>query len=307
MDRLDAMRAFAAVADRRSFSEAARRLRLSPAAVTRAVAQLEDRLGLMLLNRTTRSVGLTSEGAAYLVRCKQILADIEDAEGHMQGTGAAPRGRLTVAAPLSFGRLHVLSILNGMLRDHPDLSVRLMLSDRIVHLAEEGVDVAIRIGDPADSALVAIKLGEVRRVVSASPDYLARHGKPLTPADLARHDVIAFDNIDATDEWRFGEASVRVEPRLIVNSAEAAIETAIAGLGVTRTLSYQVAEALVAGQLELVLEAFGPPPVPVNIIHPPRRLGSANVAAFTKAARLQLASLFAPAQRPAADTRAPTA
>ena len=237
MDRLNAMRAFAAVADRGSFAEAARQLRLSPAAVTRAVAGLEGALGLSLLNRTTRSVRLTQRGAQYLERCKQILADIEDADRQARGDDAAPRGQLTVAAPLSFGRLHVLPVVNGMLRDYPDLAVRLMLSDRIVHLAEDGIDVAVRIGDPADSALMAIKLGEVRRILTASPDYIARRGLPDRPAALSRHDVITFEGIDATNEWQFGSISVRVEPRLIVNSADAAIDAAIAGIGITRTLS----------------------------------------------------------------------
>jgi DNA-binding transcriptional LysR family regulator len=294
MDRLDAMRAFAAVADRGSFAEAARQLRLSPAAVTRAVAQLEDRLGLLLLNRTTRSVGLTQRGAVYLERCKQILGDLEDADRHARGDDAAPRGRLAIAAPLTFGRLHVLPVVNAMLLAHADLSVRLMLSDRIVHLAEEGMDVAVRIGDPADSALVAIRVGEVRRVLTASPAYLGRRGVPDAPAGLPAHDIIAFEGVDATDDWRFGAASVRVDPRLTVNSADAAITAAIAGLGITRTLSYQVHDAVRAGRLRLVLGAFAPALVPINIVYPQRRLGSANVTAFVKAARAYFAALPAP-------------
>ena len=222
------------------------------------------------------------------------MSDLEDADRQAQGDGAAPRGRLTVAAPLTFGRLHVLPVVNGMLRDYPELSIRLMLADRIVHMAEDGVDVAVRIGDPADSALMAIKVGEVRRVLLASPDYLERRGLPDTPAALSRHDVIAFEGIDPTDEWHFGPASVRVEPRLIVNSADAAIDAALAGLGITRVLSYQAHHAVQLGRLRLVLGGFAPAPVPINIIQPPRRLGSATLAAFVKATRAYVAALPTP-------------
>jgi DNA-binding transcriptional LysR family regulator len=294
MDRLEAMRVFAAVADRGSFAEAARRVRLSPAAVTGAVNQLEDQLGLLLFARTTRSVRLTERGALYLDRCKQILDDIEDADRQIRGEDAAPRGRMLVAAPLMFGRLHVLPIVHGMLRDHRDLSIRLTLSDRDVHLIEEGIDVAVRIGEPADSALVAIKVGEVRRVLTASPDYLARAGVPESPSALSQHDLILFEGAELTNDWHFGGASptsFRVEPRLSVNAADAAIAAAEAGFGITRTLSYQVYDALKAGRLRLVLEQFAPPPIPVNIVYTSRRLGSANVKAFIRAARAQLASV----------------
>jgi DNA-binding transcriptional LysR family regulator len=294
MDRLDAMRAFAAVAALGSFSEAARRVRRSPAAVTRAIAQLEDDLGVLLFHRTTRSVRLTERGALYFERCRQILADIDDVGRQVRGEDAAPRGGLAVAAPLMFGRLHVLPIVEQMLRDFPALSIRLLLSDRNVHLAEEGIDVAVRIGDPADSALAAIKVGAVRRVVVASPDYLAARGVPATPAALAGHDLIAFEGADATNDWHFGGAqksSIRVEPRLAVNTADAAIAAAEAGLGITRTLSYQVHDSLGAGRLRLLLERFALPAVPVSLIYPQRRLGSPNVAAFVKAARTHFATL----------------
>jgi DNA-binding transcriptional LysR family regulator len=286
MDRLDSMRAFAAVADLGSFAEAARRLRLSPAAVTRAVAELEDRLGLLLLTRTTRSVKLTERGAVYLEACHRLLDDFDAAERLVRGEQAAPRGTLTVAAPLMFGRLHVLPLVATMLRAHPELRLRLLLSDRTVHLVEDGIDVAVRIGDLPDSALSAFKVGEVRRVVVASPDYIAARGAPATPAALAGHDLIAFEGIGATNEWRFvGRAGVRVDPRLAVNSADAAIAAAEAGLGITRTLSYQVHAALRDGRLRLLLEDFTPPALPIHVVHPALRLGSANVAAFVAAAR----------------------
>jgi DNA-binding transcriptional LysR family regulator len=288
MDRLDAMRAFAAVADLGSFAEAARRLRLSPAAVTRAVALLEDQLGVLLLHRTTRSVKLTERGALYREGCGQILADLEATERNVRGEDAAPRGTLSLAAPLMFGRLHVLPIVTRLLRDHRGLTVRLMLADRVVHLVEEGMDAAVRIGALADSALIAVKVGEVRRVLVASPEYLRTHGEPAAPAALAGHDLIEFEGIGGTSEWHFGgpgRSSIRVEPRLAVNSADAAIAASEAGLGITRTLSYQVKDAVLAGRLSLVLEDFAPPAINVSVVHPRRRLGSANVAAFVAAAR----------------------
>jgi DNA-binding transcriptional LysR family regulator len=288
MDRLDAMRAFVAVADRGGFAEAARRLRLSPAAVTRAVAALEDRLGLVLFHRTTRSVRLTERGAIYLKTCRQILADIEDGERRARGQDAAPRGLLTIAAPILFGRLHVLPIVESLLHAHPGLAVRLTLSDRDVHLAEEGVDVAVRIGELADSALIAIKVAEVRRVLVASPAYLRARGTPANPEALAGHDLIVFEGIEATSEWRFGPAggtAFKVLPRLTVNNGDAAIAAAEAGLGVTRAVSYQVREGLAAGRLCLVLHDLAPPSIPVSLLHLASRQGSANLAAFLSAAR----------------------
>jgi DNA-binding transcriptional LysR family regulator len=288
MDRLDAMRAFAAVADLGGFAPAARRLRLSPAAVTRAVALLEDHLGLTLLNRTTRSVRLTERGAIYLEACRRVLADLEQGERLARGQDSAPQGRLTVSAPILFGRLHVLPIVQDLLRAHPALSLRLILLDRIVHLVEEDIDVAVRIGELADSAMAAVKVAEVRRVLVASPDYLARRGTPRTPADLAGHDLIAFEGLDATGEWRFGadgKTAVRVAPRLSVNSADASLVACEAGLGITRCLSYQVQGAMAAGRLTLLLELFAPAPIPVSLVHPARRLGSANLTAFMDAAR----------------------
>jgi DNA-binding transcriptional LysR family regulator len=294
MDRLDAMRVFAAVAERGSFVQAARLLRLSPAAATRAVAALEDRIGATLLSRTTRAVRLTERGAQYLASCKQILADVEEAERRAAGEDATPRGSLTVSAPILFGRLHVLPVVVRMLRAHPDLSIRLTLSDRLIQMVEEGVDVTVRIGELADSALAALKVGSVRRVTVASPAYLAARGIPETPAALARHDVIAFEGAGGGDEWRFGRTDrivVRVQPRLIVTTGDAALAAAEDALGITRVLSYQAHDAVAAGRLRLILEDVAPPPVPVSIVHPARRQEAANVRAFVAAARQYLATL----------------
>jgi DNA-binding transcriptional LysR family regulator len=286
MDRLDAMRIFVAVARLGSFAQAARQLRLSPSVATRSVAQLEDQLGLMLLTRTTRSLRLTDRGEIFLESCQQILDDIDNAQRRVRGESAEPRGELRLAAPIVFGRLHVLPIVNRMLSEHPNLSVRLSLSDRNVHLVDDGIDIAVRIGNLVDSAMIAVKLGEVSRVVIASPAYLKAHGVPKSPTKLVDLDIIAFESLDATNEWRFKQnETVRVAPRLTVNSADAAIAAAEAGVGIARTLSYQVKDHVQDGRLVTILEKFTPPPSAVSAIYLARRLASANIGAFVKMAR----------------------
>jgi DNA-binding transcriptional LysR family regulator len=283
MDQLSAMRAFLTVADQKSFSEAARALRLSPAAVTRAVAQLETDLGLALLHRTTRSVGLTQRGALYADRCRRILAEVDEARSLARGEDAAPRGLLSLTAPVLFGRLHVLPAVERLMAEHPALTVRLTLVDRVVHLVEEGFDAAVRIGHLPDSALVATPLASVRQVVIASPAYIEEHGAPGVPADLRAHRIIDFEGVATTTDWRFGKdrrISVTVSPRLSVNSADAAIASAIRGNGVTRALSYQVAEALADGRVVRLLEEFEPASVPVSIVYQAARRTNPNIRAF---------------------------
>jgi DNA-binding transcriptional LysR family regulator len=287
MDRLDTMRAFVSVATLGSFAEAARQLRLSPSVITRAIVSLEERLGLVLFNRTTRSVRLTERGAIFLESCQRILEDIEGAERRVRGEDAEPRGSLKVAAPIVFGRLHVLPLVTRVLMKYPDLAIQLTLSDRNVRLAEEAVDVAIRIGELADSSMLAIGLGSVSRVLIASPDYLERRGIPKAPHELSAHDIVAFETLDATNEWRFGSSakSVRVEPKLTVNSADAAIAAAEDGLGVTRALSYQVRSSVLAGRLVPLLLPFATEKLSVSAVYPARRAGSTNLDAFLKSAR----------------------
>ncbi|WP_375759695.1 LysR family transcriptional regulator [Corallococcus exercitus] len=287
MDQLFTLRTFVAVARQGSFTGASRRLRISPSVATRAIAQLEERLGLALLTRTTRSVRLTERGQVYLESCQRLLEDLDEAERRVRGENAEPRGELSLSAPIVFGRLHVLPVVQKLLAAHPALSVRLHLSDRNQHLVDEGIDAAVRLGDLKDSGLIALKVGTVRRVLVASPQYVKRRGTPRSPAELIRHELIAFENLDATNEWRFGEKEkpVRVQPRLILNSADTAIAAAERGMGIARTLSYQVADAVLAGRLVLLLGAFAPPPVPVSVIYPGRRSASANVGAFVRTAR----------------------
>jgi DNA-binding transcriptional LysR family regulator len=286
MDRLDAMRIFVAVAKLGSFAQAARQLRLSPSVATRSIAQLEDQLGLILLTRTTRSLRLTDRGEIFLKSCQQILDDIDNAQRRVRGESAEPRGELRLAAPIVFGRLHVLPIVNRMLCEHPELSIRLSLSDRNVHLVDDGIDIALRIGNLADSSMIAVKLGEVSRVVIASPAYLKAHGIPKSPTKLLDLDIIAFESLDATNEWRFKQnETVRVAPRLTVNSADAAIAAAEAGVGIARALSYQVKGHVQEGRLIAILEKFAPAPSPVSAIYLARRLASANISTFVKMAR----------------------
>ncbi|RKH43324.1 LysR family transcriptional regulator [Corallococcus sp. AB050B] len=287
MDQLFTLRTFVAVARQRSFTAASRHLRISPSVATRAVAQLEERLGLALLTRTTRSVRLTERGQVYLESCQRLLEDLDEAERRVRGENAEPRGELHLAAPIVFGRLHVLPVVQRLLVAHPDLSIRLQLSDRNQHLVDEGIDAAVRLGELEDSSLIALKVATVRRVLVASPRYVKQRGAPRSPAELIRHQLIDFENLNTANEWRFGakEQAVRVQPRLIVNSADAAIAAAEQGLGIARTLSYQVADAVLGGRLVLVLGAFMPPPVPVSVIYPGRRSASANVGAFVRTAR----------------------
>ena len=287
MDNLEAMRIFVSVSTQASFTEAARRMRLSPSVVTRSVARIEERLGIMLLNRTTRSVQLTERGQIYLEDCKHILEDFEMGERRVRGEDEKPRGTLRVTAPVLFGRLYVLPIVNALLHEYPALSIHMTLSDRNVNPFEDGVDVAVRVGELADSSLIAVRLGLAIPVLIASPAYLQKRAAPVSPAALSSHDIILFEGIGATNEWPFGadRKTVRVEPRLIVNGADAAITAAEAGVGIARTLSYQVWDAVRAGRLALILQEFAPPPLPVSVTYQARRIASANVAAFVKAIR----------------------
>jgi DNA-binding transcriptional LysR family regulator len=284
MDRFDAMQAFVAVADLKGFAPAARKLGLSPSGVTRMIAALEDRLGARLLQRTTRSVTLTDVGARYLERARRILGDVEEAEGSAQDQRTRPSGRLVVSAPLGFGRLHVSPVMSTYLTRHPDVSAELRLSDRMINLVEDGVDLAVRIGHLADSSLVARHVGEMRRIVVASPGYLRQHGAPETPAAIASHQTIQFGALSAAPDWRFVEDGREIRlaptPRFTTNSADAAIQYAEQGGGLTRVLAYQAAEAIKAGRLQIVLAPFEPPALPIHIVYPTSRLLSAKVRAF---------------------------
>ena len=288
MDRLDQLRIFAAVADRASFADAARALGISPTAASRGVASLEELLGVALLRRTTRSVALTPEGAAYLERCRHALDELDDAARSIRGDRAEPRGLLIVTAPVLFGRMHILPIVIRLLNAHPALDVRLALTDRYVRLVDEGVDVAVRVGELGDSSLHAVHIAEVWRTLVASPAYLATRGAPTDAAGLRSHDLIMFDIFAPNGEWRFGpdlKTIVRCKPRLMTDSVEAAIGAAIDGAGIARTLNYQTDPHVVAGRLRYLLPDLDPPPLPVNLVYQANRLSSANVRTFLEEAR----------------------
>jgi DNA-binding transcriptional LysR family regulator len=284
MDRIDAMQAFVTVADLKGFAPAARKLGLSPSGVTRLIAALEDRLGARLLQRTTRQVTLTDAGARYLERARRILSDVEEAESAAEGERTRPGGRLVVSAPNGFGRLHVSPVMSAYLKRYPEVSADLRLSDRMINLVEEGVDLAVRIGHLPDSTLVARHVGEMRRIVVASKEYLKRRGEPKTPEAIADHDTIHFGAMTAEPEWRFvadgREIRVSSTPRFASNSADAAIQYAEAGGGLTRVLAYQAADSLKAGRLKIVLAPFAPPALPIHVVYPTSRLLSAKVRTF---------------------------
>lgn len=284
MDRLRAMRIFVAVAEQEGFADAARRLGTSPPAVTRMVSALEDMLGARLLKRTTRSVRLTDAGERYLADCRRILAEIDLAEASVTGAHSEPRGEITVTAPSTFGRMHVAPIVLNFLTRFPSITARTFFVDRVTDMIEEGIDVAVRIARLADSSLSAVKVGEVRSVVCASPAFLATHGEPREPRDLAKMDAIGFSHVPSDRQWVFrprgrGEA-VRPKTRLFTDKVEVAIAAAVAGYGVVRLLSYQVADEVREGRLRIVLADFEPPPVPVQVVHIEGRKASARIRSF---------------------------
>ncbi|HEY8566914.1 MAG TPA: LysR family transcriptional regulator [Beijerinckiaceae bacterium] len=284
MDRLDAMRVLLAVVDEGSLSAGARRLRAPLATVSRKVADLERHLRAQLLVRTSRRVALTDAGQAYAASARRILEQVETAERETVGAHSTPRGELHVTAPTMFGRMHVLPVACAFLDEQPDIDLRLFLSDRQVNLAEDHIDVAVRIGQLVDGGLKATRVGSVRRIACASPAYLARRGTPATPDDLAGHDGISFQGFLAAPEWRYrgdGPAwSAEPRTRLAVNATEAAVAAAVAGLGVVRLLSYQIAEELRRGSLVAVLEDFAPAPTPVSLVYPDAGLLPLKTRAF---------------------------
>ena len=284
MDRLRTLRTFIAVAEQASFAEAGRRLNMSPTTVTRTIAALETSLGVQLLMRTTRSVRLTDDGAVFLERCQSGLAEIDQAFDIVQGHTATPRGTLTVTAPVMFGRLHVLPVVAEMLSLYPELRVRLLLLDRVVRLVDEGVDIAVRIAELPDSALHMLRVGEVRRTLSASPAYLAARGHPTSMADLRRHDVIAVED----EAGRPHGPIPGLTPRLIVNSVDAAISAAVAGSGIVRALSYQVADHIAAGRLIRLLPDEPSPALPVSLLFQSGRKNHPNLRAFIDTAQRRL-------------------
>jgi len=281
MDRWQAMRIFVKVAETASFAGAARQLQMSAAAVTRAIAALEDAIGARLFVRTTRSVKLTEPGGRYLDDCRRILASIDEAEAAAAGFYAAPSGTLSVTAPVLFGRMYVLPVVHEYVQRYPEVNCRVMFVDRQVNLIDEGIDVAIRIGHLQDSSFAAVQVGTVRRVVCGAPAYFEKHGVPLTPADLKKHRIAASTGVWGSPEWRFaGDQRVTIHNWLQFNTIDSAIDTAMAGLALTRPLHYQIEPALREGRLQIVLADYEDPPLPIHVVYTEGRQAPAKTRAF---------------------------
>lgn len=284
MDRLDEIRAFTAVAEARSFTQGARKLDVSPAQVSKLVARLENRLGARLLNRTTRDVSLTDTGQAYLEQARELLDGFDALETSVRDQSGGPSGTLKVSAPVSFGKGQLTPALLDFARSCPSVMLDVSFSDRMVNLVEEGFDVAVRIGELADSSLVARRLAAVRMVTCAAPDYLARAGTPKNLTDLAAHETIIDTNARDPAVWRFGfdgeTAEVRVHGRLRLNGAEPCVAAAVAGFGIVRTPAFAAAEDLRAGRLVPLLCHFEPQLIHVYAVYPHARHLAAKVRAF---------------------------
>lgn len=284
MDRIREMAVFVAVAELGGFAAASRQLNLSAPTVTRAVAALEAQVGVELFVRTTRFVRLTDSGERYLLDCRRILRELDEAEAQAAGAHLEPQGTLVIAAPIVFGQRLLLPLLVDFLQQHPAVNARALLVDRPVQLSDEGVDCAFRMGELPDSTLVATPLGHIRRIVCASPGYLAAHGQPQRPQDVTDHALVVSAADGRSDRWRFvdGEASVEVEiaPRLTVSTSEAAISAALSGWGLTRVMSYQVAAELQRGELTRLLQAYEAKPIPVWLVNTEGRRAAAKLRRF---------------------------
>ncbi|MSO69899.1 MAG: LysR family transcriptional regulator [Alphaproteobacteria bacterium] len=283
MDKLRAMEVFAQVVERGSLTAAAEALDMSPPAVVRALAALEQSIGARLLHRTTRRQSLSDEGREYYEGCKRVLAEVEEADALLSARRISPRGRLRITAPVMYGRLHVAQRINRFLARYPGVEVELLLLDRVIDLVAEGIDAGIRIGHLPDSTLVAKRIGETRRVICAAPIYLKRAGMPKTPDALAKMSTIVFSGLSPGHEWVFaGKPPLRItiKPRLRTNQIDAAIEACLAGLGCGQFLCYQVNALIAAGRLKRVLNDHEPPSAPISIVYPSARLVSANLRAL---------------------------
>lgn len=286
MDRLEAMRIFLATVETGSLSAAGRKLAIPLPTVSRKLSELEAHLNAQLMTRSTRKLLLTDAGAAYLTACRNILEQVGEAERAAAGEYGAPKGELVIAAPIVFGRLHVLPVLIAFLAAFPEIDARLRLSDRNADLIDDHIDLAVRIGELPDSSATASRVGEVRRITCASPTYLASHGVPKSPRDLQAHHCVTFEGLGSSTSWHFVRKGTRrpelvaVAPRLTVTTAEAAVDAAIAGVGFTQLLSYQISDHIIAGRLKRVLEDFAPPPVPVSLIHLGRERVATKIRAF---------------------------
>jgi DNA-binding transcriptional LysR family regulator len=284
MSRFHLINVFVAVVDANGFAGASRKLNLSPPAVTRAINDLESQLGVRLLTRTTRVVRVTDAGARYAQDCRRILAEMHDADESVTGMHGEPRGDITVTAPVLFGAMFVAPIVSKYLQKYPMANANCTFLDRVVNMLEEGVDVGVRIGELADSSMQAIRVGQVRRVICASPGYLALRGTPLVPDDLKQHCIVSASSVNLLPEWRLFKNglvhSVKLRPRMTTSTNDSAVTAVSGGLGLTRLLSYQVDEYFSDGRLCRVLQDYEPDPIPVHVVHREGRYASQKVRAF---------------------------
>lgn len=293
-DRLKTMAMLVKAVDEGSISSGAKALGMPVATVSRRISELEAELNAELVLRSPRGLALTDTGVAYVSACRRILEEVEEIERSAAGEFSEPKGTLTLTAPVVFGRMHVMPVVTEFLQCYPDINVRLQLVDRPISLSEEHIDMAVRIGPLPDSALIARKVGEVRRIVCASRSYLETHGRPKAPSDLEGAPCIIFDQFLADQTWDFetGEKTLRipVKARLCVNTAEGALDAAEAGLGFTRVLSYQAAPGIEAGRLEAVLQSWETKPLPVQFVYEQRALVPEKLRAFIEFAAPRIAS-----------------
>ena len=284
MDQLHLIRVFIAVVDTNGFAGAARKLNISPPAVTRAVNELENHLGVRLLTRSTRVVRVTEAGARYAEDCRHVLAELTEADKSASGAHGSPYGRLTLTAPVLFGCKFVTPVVTEYLQRYPEVTASCWFLDRVVNMMDEGIDVALRIGELPDSSMQAIRVGTVRRVICAAPGYLEQHGVPQSPDDLPLHTIVSATPVTPTPEWRMlvgGEPCVvKVRPRMITTSNDSAVAAAVSGFGLTRVLSYQVADQLRDGMLKSVLTEYEPAALPINLLHREGRHASPKARAF---------------------------
>lgn len=300
MDRLEAMQVFMSVVEEGSLSAAGRKSGVPLATVSRKLSDLESHLKARLINRSTRGLTLTDAGRDYLAACRRILEDVTEAERAAAGEFSEPRGDLVVTAPLVLGRTHVLPVIIEFLAAYPEINVRLVQADRVVHLFEEHIDLAVRVGELPDSRLTATRIGAIRRVVCALPGYFSRHGVPRDPRELTNHRCVTFEAINSTELWAFpvngAEVSVPVHSALVVNTAEAAIDAAVAGVGVTRVLSYQIEKWKRVGHLQTALDEFAPPAMPASLVYPGQHRLPLKLRAFLDFAAPRLRERLASAE-----------
>lgn len=284
MDRFEAMSILVAVADGGSLSAASRQLKIPLASVSRKVSELESHLNMKLMTRTTRALEFTDHGLSYVALCRRILDDVQEAERAVTSEYSAPKGKLTLSAPVVFGRLQIVPIIAEFLRAYPEVDVQLILSDRNVDLLEEKIDLALRIGELPSSSLVAVRLGQIRKVTCASPDYLKKHGRPKTPQDLQSHTCVTIPIMGSATQWIYpggkSTLTIPIHSRLEVSSVEAGLDAAALGVGIARALSYQVAGYHESDRLKIVLKDFEPAPWPVHLVRPAGKIVPLKVRAF---------------------------